>query len=918
MTLTQVSIIFALLLWGNAFAARAEIFTKTGNNGRSCDEFCANPEWGARGGRCLYGIRLDNGGQRISCEESSEPGSANITCACVGANKNGNNGTVSCRSWCGSADEHGPASTCIAAFATSDRRVHSCDDVPGLQTDGQLQCSCDDNLVGIRDQLRVRQGQLHQEISQKDGEVQALIDQQSHLSAQIVGAQDGLRKGTEDRDRQRADLLTAESHLADLSQKVGNAQTLAQTNMAEAAAAQAIRDQAQAQLDLAQLDKETHERQLNVANNKHADIKAQVDAATSALGEQQQALVEVTTLAQSAPKLVQHLLAQNGQLSGAGRQCSATMVAADAVRSAWHCVDGLAGDAMASLRFSAGDGSSTPIAGIKLSDPDHDAVILTLASTRPYISLITAASPSAAVHLLAFDPRIDQLSLSPVCEILAIDLVGGTIVHNCESAAGMSGGALIQGGRIIGSHIGRFAQGKLASAIYSHGHRPIAAEIRRTLVHEYNCASDCGREAMRTTYYPCPNLHNPLKVCAGDRVFEPNTYSACEAARAADCAGKIIKDETGRASADVRREISDLSDDVRRLEDHAGRAVLRITDLRSAANVAHHEFGRINDQLADLSRQTAEASQRLTQVQVRVRELDDALTSAQQIAANASETSALALSEARSAVTHSEELRNLAANAAKQTQAINDAVDAATQNLTKLKDQALDLGRQFEVQHTFAKLGELAQTANSAMTDGLKIVDRANFEASSSAKLEAVITAPWLGSSLAEGDIVSERLGMVAARAHKAYQDVAIGLQKAGSRAADLWHRAINPEKRDRLAEFRDEETRMATIRLLCLRRAEARLGAYRQALKDLAIAEWSQSPESSTLEKLGSARMAFIFHINNLSITIVEIKANHCETRGGSQSSNTGIDTMLGEALTDAEEWHRWIRAAILAKTNS
>ena len=66
-----------------AASARAQSFQKSGNNGRSCEEFCTGTEWGTKVGMCLFGERIDHGGRRIGCEESSPPGTVNVLCTCA-------------------------------------------------------------------------------------------------------------------------------------------------------------------------------------------------------------------------------------------------------------------------------------------------------------------------------------------------------------------------------------------------------------------------------------------------------------------------------------------------------------------------------------------------------------------------------------------------------------------------------------------------------------------------------------------------------------------------------------------------------------------------------------------------------------------------------------------------------------------
>jgi hypothetical protein len=57
--------------------------------------------------------------------------------------KNGNNGTVSCESFC-QGTQWGPVGKCIKAVNTHLKKEISCTDTPGLLPDGkQLTCHCE-------------------------------------------------------------------------------------------------------------------------------------------------------------------------------------------------------------------------------------------------------------------------------------------------------------------------------------------------------------------------------------------------------------------------------------------------------------------------------------------------------------------------------------------------------------------------------------------------------------------------------------------------------------------------------------------------------------------------------------------------------------------------------------------------------
>ncbi len=118
-------------------------FVKHGNNGTvPCDTFCEGADWGEVGG-CVGAVRSDID-QRLTC--STTPGlldAGQLTCECVrGFLKHGNNGTVSCSTYCGSAVWGGGTGRCVDAVRSDDGQRLSCEDVPGFLGDLQLTCQC--------------------------------------------------------------------------------------------------------------------------------------------------------------------------------------------------------------------------------------------------------------------------------------------------------------------------------------------------------------------------------------------------------------------------------------------------------------------------------------------------------------------------------------------------------------------------------------------------------------------------------------------------------------------------------------------------------------------------------------------------------------------------------------------------------
>ena len=140
-------------------AAKADAgFKKDGNNGTiSCNTYCGKvkadgtPEWGAKTGVCVD-AKNESTGKNVSCD--TVPGliqdGKQLTCYCDDRfTKGGNNGTVSCDTYCGKVKADGTpewgdkTGACVEAKNESTGQSVSCDTVPGLIQDGkQLTCTC--------------------------------------------------------------------------------------------------------------------------------------------------------------------------------------------------------------------------------------------------------------------------------------------------------------------------------------------------------------------------------------------------------------------------------------------------------------------------------------------------------------------------------------------------------------------------------------------------------------------------------------------------------------------------------------------------------------------------------------------------------------------------------------------------------
>ena len=183
-----VSAVVALFFISSSIANSSDAqFKKDGNNGTvSCSTYCGKvkadgtPEWGDKTGACVE-AKNESTGQTVSCD--TVPGliqdGKQLTCFCTPDDaqfkKDGNNGTVSCSTYCGKVKADGTpewgdkAGACVEAKNESTGQTVSCDTVPGLIQDGkQLTCFCTpdmSNSIGLAGLADSKDSTDHAEIT---------------------------------------------------------------------------------------------------------------------------------------------------------------------------------------------------------------------------------------------------------------------------------------------------------------------------------------------------------------------------------------------------------------------------------------------------------------------------------------------------------------------------------------------------------------------------------------------------------------------------------------------------------------------------------------------------------------------------------------------------------------------------------
>uniref|UniRef100_UPI0040564FBF hypothetical protein n=1 Tax=Candidatus Electronema sp. TaxID=2698783 RepID=UPI0040564FBF len=128
-------------------------FEKHGNNGTvTCNIYCGamngqQPKWGNKVGYCKAAVNQHTG-ETESCNAPPGylPSGKELTCVCNDDVfvKHGNNGTVSCDTYCGDSKWDGVSGRCVAAWntKTNQNKDTSCSYVPGFLNGPELTCTC--------------------------------------------------------------------------------------------------------------------------------------------------------------------------------------------------------------------------------------------------------------------------------------------------------------------------------------------------------------------------------------------------------------------------------------------------------------------------------------------------------------------------------------------------------------------------------------------------------------------------------------------------------------------------------------------------------------------------------------------------------------------------------------------------------
>ena len=759
-----------------------------------------------------------------------------------------------------------------------------------------------------RDELRNRQDAMNANIS-------TLQTQQKDLSAEQEGVNEQIAKTKSEEQtlrselaKKNAELSAHQQGLSALTPVVQQAQAEQQQAEAAVKSRQSERDSAASALEAAKMDRANADGATSSLRQREQSDKIALSDLSAKLSQSQAQLVQVKATSVHAPAAAQRLMKQVGVVQNASRHCSAITVKNAVIRTALHCVSDLGSVPAANLEFVSGLGEHLKVTAILATDEGHDEVLLKLASESGSDSNpVAAPNLTQPVRLLARDSSTGVLSFSSECRILSLNLLEGTFIHDCSSAPGSSGGALVQNGMVVGSHLGRLGDHKLATYIYTQGRRAIDPKASQQMIPEYNCNSDCRAASYRSVRYPCPNWKNPRKMCDGDQVFDPTLFSICETARTADCSAQVAKAAEERALASVQVEVANLADSVSYLDVLVSQEASKVANLQGTLSSSRSTLGQAQNSVTDLRNQLASVADHIVATVAQQADLSKAVDAARHaVIVDASQTTALA-AETANIVAENDVAKKAAAEVTITIRNLETSVAKGSEDLSKLTVELGDIARDIATNQTIVRTADLVK--NAAVQVG--VASKKNLQESNEALKIGVSKAidsvgdphPLAASIGGLGGQLMQKLG---AASQLYFQKTKSFLNKQGSSLASAWHGLIGLGSKESnginiLGDFYNS----LLVQEVCIDRAMVRITAYRKTIAALGLSDWPAHTERQTLDHIVVAKNILDNQVHQLAAITTEIVTNNCD--------KIGIEGPLAEALTDAQEWQAWVRGLFL-----
>ncbi len=701
--------------------------------------------------------------------------------------------------------------------------------------------------------FRSQQDSLSSQVSGANNDVASATNRLSAAQTSQAGpvaAQDGLQQ-------QLAIALGNKSQSESLLQDATAEQTAASGKLA-AVKAQAVSTKAEIEALVAQ----------------GADQTSQLSKLTAASDQQKLDLADAQAVSQAAPAKIRSLVAQAGTLRGSGRTCSAFEISRNRVRTAFHCIDGVGPADLKAWSFNGGDGRKRTVVKASVIDSLHDGVVLDLASDdNDYVELAAAPNRMLAVRLMDYDRLTGAVILSDECHIISLDILSGEIRHDCASQSGSSGSALIQNGLIVGMHLGRFADEKVAVILDSSGRRAILSVIHG-LEPEYDCASDCRSSATHNVNYPCPTFKNPRRTCS-QGVFEPVEFSACEAARNSSCAANAAAADLARLKNSLRAESGRLGATVSNLSDDLSATRARSAELRNVVNGLASTLVATRNTASDLVNSAVDAEARTVRLVASLIEFKEAIATAKQLEQNA--------------ISDEAKIRAGVSNISAEIAVSSKDIQA---NLAKIKELQNQIARSEDSLANVRQQISLAQpilAGNKAVSSIVRSITTPIIKGQRDLALDLSLRG-------LESAVFADLGHLVTAEMKVFFHVVAADL-------VDTYRLLRNPKSI--LDGHPDQaplppDASMILNQRMCLQRASARVEAYKSDVAVLGLATWPGKVPQIGLADLTNASRVLARQVQALQAGVAEIALND-------SCVGLGLETPLQEALTDATEWSQW-----------
>lgn len=136
----------------------------------------------------------------------------------------------------------------------------------------------------------------------------------------------------------------------------------------------------------------------------------------------------------------------------AGRDCNAFLIAPNLIATTLHCV-GEDPQSFIGYKFKPINGVASAIVDSSYSDDSKDMIVYYTQSTYKHFYVLGKVDLSSPARIVAFDHDSSSL-VTEECAISKENSKDGIIAHTCDTKPKFSGSPILQGGKVVGMHIG--------------------------------------------------------------------------------------------------------------------------------------------------------------------------------------------------------------------------------------------------------------------------------------------------------------------------------------------------------------------------------------------------------------------------------------------------------------------------------